>query len=148
MPEHKLLWENWCDRYFLALLDKTLNFAHTLLKPFNEMNENEVSTWLRSVDAEKVNEQGKYKVKIPHVDEFCKNVQSTEKTDVVDLSLSIEDNSTLTGIASILKEFAAEFSIPSNKPNGYIEFDSSKKEFNLKAARERYSYEVCPVAPH
>ena len=67
MPEHKLLWDNWCDRYFLALLDKTLNFPHTPSKPFNEMNENEVTTWLRSIDVEKVNEQGKYKVKLPHV---------------------------------------------------------------------------------
>lgn len=140
MPEHKLLWENWCDRYFLALLDKTLNFSDTPPKPFHEMNETEVNTWLHSIDVEKINEQVRYKVKIPHVVEFCKNMQSTEKTDVIDLSLSIEDNSTLTGTASILEEFAAEFSIPSNKPNGYIEFDSHKKEFNLKAARERYSF--------
>ena len=55
------------------------------------MNETEVTMWLRSIDVEKTNEQVKYEVKLPHVAEFCINVQSTEKMDVVDLSLSIED---------------------------------------------------------
>ena len=46
----------------------------------------------------------------------------------------------MTGTTSILKEFAAEFNIPSNKPNRYIEFDTHEKAFNLKAAREHYSF--------
>ncbi|CAB4040389.1 Hypothetical predicted protein [Paramuricea clavata] len=82
----------------------------------------------------------KFRVKIPPVDEFCKSTQSINKTDIFNLPLSLEDNSTLTGIASILEQFATEFNIPCDKPNGYIKFDNTEKDFDLKAARKRYSF--------
>jgi ankyrin repeat protein len=142
MSEHKMLWEKWCDRYYLQLLDKSLNRVPDPPKQINEMTEAEVHDWLRNIKFEEMAEdiRVKFRVKIPLVDEFCKSMQSIDKTDIFNLPLSLEDNSTLTGTASILKQFATEFSIPCDKPNGYIEFDNTKKDFDLKAARERYSF--------
>ena len=67
-------------------------------------------------------------------------MQCTDKTDVINLSLSLEDNSTLTGTAAILDNFAEEFGIYHEKGNKYIEFDKTKKEFDIKSARERYFF--------
>ena len=44
-------------------------------------------------------------------------MQCTDKTDVINLSLSFEDNSTLTGTAAILDNFAEEFGIYHEKGN-------------------------------
>jgi ankyrin repeat protein len=141
MPDHKTLWEKWCDRYYLQLLNSFLNYIPALPKPFEEMNDVEISTWLRDTKFEDPNTPAKYNIKISPVSEFCKNMQSTDKTDVVTLPLSLEDNSTLTGTAAVLEEFGKEFSLPCAKdPRIYIEFDRTKKEFDIKSARERYVF--------
>ena len=129
MSEHKMLWEKWCDGYFLKLLDQGLNRIPNPPKKLDEMNEAEVHAWLQKIDFEKVKEHMpvKFLVKIPPSEEFCKCKQSVKETDIFNLPLSLEDNSMLTGTASILKEFASEFGIPDDKPNGYIEFDDKKK---------------------
>jgi hypothetical protein len=110
------------------------------------MSESEVHDWLQHANLNERND--KYKVNIPSVEELCKNMQSTEKTDVINLSLSLEDNSTLTGTASILDDFAKEFCIPHGKGNGYIEFDKTNKVFDLKSARERYYFMKCLQLHH
>jgi hypothetical protein len=97
MPDHKTLWEKWCDCYYLQLLNSFLNYIPAPPKPFEEMNDVEISTWLRDTKFEDPNTPAKYNIKISPVSEFCKNMQSTDKTDVVTLPLSLEDNSTLTG---------------------------------------------------
>ena len=80
--------------------------------------------------------------------ELCKNMQSTEKMDVINLSLSLEDNSTLTGTASILDDFAKEFCISHVQANDYIEFDKTNKVFNLKSAYEHYYFMKCLQLHH
>jgi hypothetical protein len=110
------------------------------------MSESEVHDWLQHANLNERND--KYKVNIPSVEELCKNMQSTEKTDVINLSLSLEDNSTLTGTASILDDFAKEFCIPHGKANDYIEFDKTNKIFDLKSARERYYFMKCLQLHH
>ena len=144
MSEHKRLWENWSDYYYLKLIDKCLNHVPEPPNNLNEMTEAEVDAWLRSLKIEgKTGDTAgheKFKIHLPSVEKFCESTQSANKTDIVNLPLSLEDNSTLKGTASILEEFAAEFDIPCGKPNEYIEFDCRKKEFDLKSARERYAF--------
>lgn len=144
MSEHKRLWENWCDHYYLKLIDKCLNHVPDPPNKLTEMNEAEVDVWLRSLKIEGRTEDtpgyAKFRIQLPLVEGFCESTQSANKTDIANLSLSLEDNSTLKGTASILEEFATEFDIPSGKHNEYIEFDSTKTEFDLKAARERYAF--------
>ena len=103
------------------------------------MNEQEINSLLGQPNFKEEKQQG-YKITIPPVEEFCKKMQSTEKSDVINLPLSLEDNSTLIGTAAILDIFAKEFAIPQGRSSHYIEFNNATKEFDLKSARERYHF--------
>lgn len=140
MPEHKNLWDDWCDRYYLELIDKSLNDIPIPPKPFIEMEEAELNSWLSKVDFKKLEDdhERKFKVTVPTKQGLCKNSQ-TAKTDIINLSLSLEDNSTLNGTASIFQEFAREFSFPCPR-NNEIPFNKSAKKFDLKAARTRFDF--------
>lgn len=50
-----------------------------------------------------------------------------KKTDVLNLPLSLEDNSTLLGTAALFETFSKEFNIPCDNMTEYIEFDKNKK---------------------
>ena len=85
------------------------------------MTEAEVDAWLRSLKIEgKTGDTAgheKFKIHLPSVEKFCESTQSANKTDIVNLPLSLEHNSMLKGTAaSILEVFAAEFDIPCGKP--------------------------------
>ena len=57
------------------------------------------------------------------------------------LPLSLEDNSTVAGTASILDDFADEFSLPSANDNiQLIPLDESKGSFDINLARSRVEY--------
>ena len=47
-------WEEWCDNYYLELLDMTLNKLPESPKKLEEMNETEVNAWLRNIDFTKM----------------------------------------------------------------------------------------------
>ena len=140
MPDHKSVWEKWCDRYYLQLLSSSLNWLPSPPKPYEAMNETDVNAWIRSIDFEHMTAQDKCHIKVPPVSEFCKNMQSVKKTEVINLPLSLEDNATLTGTAAIFEEFSKEFKIPSDESSAYLEFDNAKKKFDVKTARERYVF--------
>jgi hypothetical protein len=110
MPEHKKVWNEWCDGYYLELLNQSLNGIPTPPKPFEEMRESEFNSWLSRIDFAKHNSETekKFKINAP-----SKNAAPTPKlkTEVVNLKLSLEDNSTLTGTAEILEQFGKEFDI-------------------------------------
>lgn len=140
MPDHKKLWNDWCDLYYLDLLEKSLNVIPTPPKPFFEMEDAELNSWLSKVDFDKLNvgREEKFRVSVPKKQTLCKNSQ-TKKTDVINLPLSLEDNSTLNGTAAIYEEFGREFSIPCPKTYD-IPFNSSAKNFDLVAARTQYEF--------
>ena len=50
-----------------------------------------------------------------------------KKTDVLNLPLSLEGNSTLLGTAALFETFCKEFNIPCENLVEYIEFDENKK---------------------
>ena len=116
----------------------TLNKLPESPKKLEEMNETEVNAWLRNIDFTKMNTlQPEYDITVSPVSNFCKNMQVIKKTDVLNLPLSLEDNSTLLGTAALFETFCKEFNIPCENLVEYIEFDENKKEFNIKSARER-----------
>ena len=137
MPKLKLLWENWCDRYYIELLEKSLNDMHAPPKPLEKMSEPKVHTWLGNISIEEGSKK-KYCIQVPSIEQFVTSMQCTDKTDVINLSLSLEDNSALTGTAAILDNFAEEFGNYHEEGNEYIEFDKTNKAFDIKSARERY----------
>lgn len=65
---------------------------------------------------------------------------SNKKSDVVILPLSLEDNSTINGTASILEEFGHEFSISCNHDTSFLPFNENSKTFDLKEARSRFEF--------
>ena len=103
------------------------------------MSEQEINSWLEQPNFKEEKQQG-YKIRISPVEEFCKKMLSTEKSDVINLPLSLEDNSTLTGTAATLDVFSKVFAIPQGQSSRYIEFNNATKEFDLKSARERYHF--------
>ena len=134
------MWNDWCDRYFLELLDKGLNNTPKPPKSFKEMEEVELNTWLSKTAFAHFDGCGEkeFKVNVPAMQELSKNSQIS-KTDVINLPLSLENNSTLTGTAAIFEEFGKEFSIPCHQAHE-IAFNESDKKFDLKAARARYDF--------
>ena len=71
MPNHKLSWEEWCDNYYLGLLDMTLNKLPESPKKLEEMNETEVNAWLRNIDFTKMNTlQPEYDITVSPVSNF------------------------------------------------------------------------------
>ena len=141
MPEHKKLWDDWCDRYYLELLDIGLNYIPMPPKSFSEMEEFEMNAWLSKTDLAKSidSAEKKCKVKVPSKDDFCHCSQDISKTDVIQLPLSTENIATLTGTASILEEFGKEFSIPCPEINE-IPFNKSDKKFDIGAARNQFDF--------
>lgn len=73
MPEHKKIWDQWCDGYYLELLNQSLNGIPTPPKPFGEMREAEFNSWLSRIDFAKHNSETekKFKINPPSKQERC-----------------------------------------------------------------------------
>jgi hypothetical protein len=103
------------------------------------MDEKEFDTWLSKANLSKgVESEKKFKVKPPSMQE-CSVSSQTTKSKIVNLPLSLENNSTLTGTAAIFEEFGREFSIPCLHASA-IPFDRSEKKFDLMSARNQFDF--------
>ena len=140
MPEHKKLWDSWCDGYYLELLRHGLNDIPKPPKPLVDMSKTEITHWLAKADFTKHEKETekKFKINPPSKQERCSSSQST-KSNVINLKLSLEDNSTLTGTAAILEQFRKEFSIPCSH-NYEISFNKLDKTFDIMSARMQYEF--------
>jgi hypothetical protein len=139
MPEHKKIWNDWCDRYYLELINMSVNEIPKPPKDFNQMEEAELNSWLSKIDFNEVPHQEKQlKIDVPLKQDLCQKSQ-TSKTEVFNLPLSLEDNSTLNGTASIFNEFAKEFSFPC-LTKSEIPFNKSEKKFDLHAGRKQFDF--------
>lgn len=52
------------------------------------------------------------------------------------LPLSLENNATVAGTASVLEEFGKEFQIPCNHATIVLPFDEKQQNFDIDAARK------------
>ena len=138
MADHQKIWEDWCDGYLLELLDQSLNHVPRPPKDISDMTESEFNSWLSKVDLNNDAPDNLYKISPPCKQERCRSFQ-VSKTDVINLELSLEDNSTLTGTASILEKFAEEFSIPCPSTLD-IPFNTASKSFDIVAAQTQYEF--------
>ena len=92
------LFENVRDNYILNAMDTIYNQITETKKDIKEMNETEFNKWLADGDFEKT----KRKFKIKYEDTQALLNCSTQRTNVFVLPLSLEDNSTIAGTASLL----------------------------------------------
>ncbi len=92
MPEHKKIWTDWCDRYYLELINMSVNDFPKPPKNFNQMEEAELNSWLSKIDFNEVPDQEKkLKIDVLLKQDLCQKSQ-TAKTEVTNLPLSLEDN--------------------------------------------------------
>ena len=56
------------------------------------------------------------------------------------LPLSLENNSTVAGTASMVHELGNMFGIPSNESSRFMPYDMSNKSFLLKQARSHFEF--------
>ena len=130
------IWDDAKDCYFLQLLKMGLNIP-LCSKNFEDMSEEEFVEWLGKQDLdEQKKKKGKFAVQVPEMVE----PGNTNKSDVVILPLSLEDNSTINGTASIFEEFGKEFSISCDHDTCFLPFNENTKTFDLKEARGRFEF--------
>ena len=102
------------------------------------MNEEEFMDWLKNQTVNGFKPNTNFVIQVTDV--LKSPVNSRDVSDVVILPLSVEDNATINGTASILEEFGKEFNIDCNLESSFLPFDENKKVFDLKAARNRYEF--------
>ena len=109
--ELNLRWEKFLKRYILCLLHDGLNRLHAMLhrKSIHEINEIEWNQWLSQADF--TVQTNNAKISIPDIGSIAGTSMSAIKSDIHVLPLSLEDNSTITGAASILDQFANDFQL-------------------------------------
>ena len=66
--------------------------------------------------------------------------QVLKTSDTLILPLSLENNATITGTASILEEFGKEFLIPCNHSKVVLPYDDKLKTFDINAARKHHEF--------
>ena len=141
MTDHKRIWSDFSNAYTIKLLNLGLNCVPVATKQFAEMNENEFNKWLSSINFE---ESGKsprpYILQEEPLSSVFNISSSVTKTETLILPLSLEDNSTLPGTASIFETFGKEFSIPCIHKDEILEFDEKTCSFDLKGARNNYEF--------
>ena len=134
-PDHALIWDKWMSYYLLSALDDGLN---KLPQNLSAMEEKDFDSWLSKADFEKCNE--KIKIAIPDPKTFLDDSASSHKTKTSILTLSLENNATVSGTANILKEFANTFRIPCVEKSNKVPFDETTNSFSIKHARKHYEF--------
>ena len=118
------IWNDVKDCYFLQLLKMGLNNIPMCSKNFEDMSEQEFVEWLGKQDLDEQKKiKGKFAVQVPEMVE----PGNTNKSDVVILPLSLEDNST---IASIFEEFGKEFSISCDHDTCFLPFNENDSDYD------------------
>lgn len=137
--EHLKSWNKMKDRYFLKLLDTGLNNVALSSKPIEDMTERECNAWIKDyISKEHLAQETKqlYTIELPGVSrEFPLNV-----SDYLILPLSLHDNSTLTGTASILEQFGEEFDIPCQHATRNFVFNRDENVYDISAAPKHYEF--------
>ena len=89
-------------------------------------------------DATHIKEMAKFFINIPS--KVAVDRLGSERSQMEPLSLSLEDNSTITGTISILKEFSKDFNLPEcHSEQEYVPLDKVKMCFDVKTAELKLS---------
>ncbi len=64
------------------------------------------------------------------------------KSEYLILPLSLENNSTLTGTASILEKFSRKFKMPCKHASRHFVFDETDKCYDLTSARKHHEFMI------
>ena len=110
-------------------------------KSIHEMNETECNQWLSPADF--TVQTSNAKISMPDIASIADTNMSAVKSDIHVLPLSLEDNSTITGTASILDQFANNFQLSQKQEkHETLPFNTRNKSFTLKQAREHVEFVI------
>ena len=130
-------WEESKDLYLAKLLDTGLNAVPPSKQQFSSMTELEFMTWLKKQDLNANSLSNRKYV----MNCFPTSTKSgTDCTKTLVLPLSLENNATITGTASVLEEFGKEFNIPCNHARVVLPYDERTKTFNINDARKHHEF--------
>lgn len=99
------------------------------------MKEKEFDAWLKECKDEQT--VSKYQLNVPEIE---REFPFQGKSEFLLLPLSLENNATVTGTASILEQFGEEFDIPCIHAHRCFAFDHNKKLYDINAARKHYEF--------
>ena len=100
------------------------------------MNEQEFNTWLK----EKNENDDNSSAPVYTFRSVAKTRQAQESTKTLILPISLENNATVNGTASVLEEFGQQFKIPCVHSKVALQYNESLGAFDLDAARKHYEF--------
>ena len=118
----------------MKLLDVGLNAVPESEQEFSTMSEQEFQAWLKKQDFKETKEQ-KFRF-----EKNTKKQREVQCSHTLILPLSLENNATVAGTASVLEEFGKEFQIPCNHATIVLPFDEKQQNFDIDAARKHHEF--------
>ena len=79
-----------------------------------------------------------FPIVVPKISE--EYLKSSNKSNIMILPLSIEDESLTIGTACVMHEFSHDLDIPMNKSDQCVTYNAQTGKFDLHSARERYRF--------
>ena len=130
--------EKYKEMYFLDLMSLAYNNILGLpKKELRDLTESEFDEWLKNTDFSK--SKINFMIDIPEVTSIIRSCHA--KTDIHILPLSLEDNSTIAGTASIFDDWIKTFNLPSSDDKtSFISFDFKRGSLDIQLARSRVEY--------
>ena len=105
-------------------------------KEFSSMNEQEFNTWLK----EKNENDDNSSEPVYTFMSVPEKQQTQESTKTLILPITLENNATVSGTASVLEEFGQQFKIPCVHTKVVLQYNESLGSFDIDAARKHYEF--------
>ena len=131
------VWNEVQDNFLIQLFHSALNILPTHKTNLADMNEKNFNKWLKEQDFSKLTTP-KYDISIPT--QSIKSNSNCQKSEMLILPLSLENNATTTGTAAIIEKFGKEFGVPCEHDKEYLPFDVKNQLFDLHAARQHHEF--------
>ena len=122
-------------------MDVGLNKIPSCSKPIDELSDKEYDAWIKEsllTTNDEASREASYQIDIPQLE---REFPLMGKSEYLILPLSLENNSTLTGTASILEQFSKEFKIPCKHASRHFVFDETNKCY-LTSARKHHEFMI------
>lgn len=130
--DHQNIWETYRKHYLLS----SLELASKMPSNLGELSSEATQKWIASTDVAKHMAETKgSKLHNP----YPFQIKKCTKAEVINLPILDENPASKTGMANIMNTFSNELKIPRQKKK-FLPFNSTKKTFDIKAARERYLF--------
>ena len=123
--------------YLLQALNMVLNELNVSYGELKKTTEKELDAFIKNKKYTS-NQESSFPIIVPKTSE--EYAESSTKSNIMILPLSIEDESLTTGTACVMREFSQDLDIPLKKSDQYVIYSVQSGKFDLHSARERYRF--------